>query len=129
MMQLTRRDPVRAVGLILLAGALGCAAAPNRTGQPPAPYAPSEFTGLIGVAREDITPPIGIYARSWGAAKHDVAEGIHRPLTLTALTFQSSHEDAPLVLIAADLGWWKSRDDEWHVRGGVIDAMSLDPAR
>ena len=30
---------------------------------------------LLTVAREDITPPIGIYARNWGAAKHDVAEG------------------------------------------------------
>src|SRR5436190_11365445 len=80
----------------------------------------SSFTGLIGVAREDITPPVGIYARSWGAAKHDVAEGIHRPLTLTCLTFQSSKNEKPLVLIAADLGWWKSKEDEWFVRSGVL---------
>jgi len=84
------------------------------------------FAGLIGVAREDITPPVGIYARSWGAAKHDVAEGVHRPLTLTCLTFQSTAADAPMVLIAADLGTWRSREDEWLVRGGVIEGLGLE---
>ena len=39
----------------------------------------------FGVARRDVTPPVGIYARSWGAATHEVAEGIHRPLTATAV--------------------------------------------
>ena len=34
----------------------------------------------FGVARRDVTPPVGIYARSWGAATHEVAEGVHRPL-------------------------------------------------
>ena len=33
----------------------------------------SEFKGEMGVARADITPPAGIYARSWGSAKHDAA--------------------------------------------------------
>jgi len=86
------------------------------------------FEGEIGVAREDITPPIGIYARSWGAASHDVAEGVHRPLTATALALASPGQ-APLVLIAVDLGRWRSRDDEWFVRGAVLEALGLDPAR
>ena len=38
----------------------------------------------FGVARRDVTPPAGIYARSWGAATHEIAEGIHRPFTATA---------------------------------------------
>ena len=66
---------------------------------------PSSFRGLIGVAREDITAPVGIYARSWGAAKHDVAEGVHRPLTLTCVAFQSTVDESPLVLIAAVPDW------------------------
>jgi hypothetical protein len=70
-----------------------------------------------------------IYARSWGAAKHDVAEGIHRPLTLTCLTFQGCADEPPLVLIAADLGWWRSREDEWSIRGPVLDALKLDESR
>jgi hypothetical protein len=49
----------------------------------------SYFCGQIGIAREDITPPVGIYAKNWGAATHDVAEGIHRPLTATVLTLQA----------------------------------------
>jgi len=37
------------------------------------------------VVRCDITPPVGIYHRMWGAALHDKATGIHRPLTATLL--------------------------------------------
>ncbi|HTL16396.1 MAG TPA: neutral/alkaline non-lysosomal ceramidase N-terminal domain-containing protein [Patescibacteria group bacterium] len=86
------------------------------------------FCGLIGVARKDITPPVSIYSRSWGAAKHDVAEGIHRPLTLTCLTFQKSADDSPLVLISADLGWWKSVDEK-EFRQGILDGLSLRPSQ
>jgi hypothetical protein len=89
----------------------------------------SGFKGIIGVARRDITPPIGIYSRNWGAAKTDFAEGVHRPLTVTCLTFQSDTEEKPLVIIAADLGWWKSKEDEWFLRGPILDALSLHPAR
>jgi hypothetical protein len=87
------------------------------------------FVGEIGVARTDITPPVGINARNWGAATHDVAEGVHRPLTATALALSTASDPAPLVLIAADLGWWKSRDDEAFVRHAILEACRLDPAR
>lgn len=87
------------------------------------------FTGLIGVSQTDITPPVGIYARNWGAATHEAAEGIHRPLMLTCVTFQTAREAEPLVLIGADLGWWRSSDDERFLRNGILEAVSLDPAR
>jgi hypothetical protein len=87
------------------------------------------FQGRIGAARADITPPIGIYARNWGAATHDTAEGIHRPLTATALTLQQFGEDAPLVLISLDLGWWRSRKDEWYLRGYILEQLNLTPER
>lgn len=48
----------------------------------------------FGLARADITPPVGIYHRMWGAAWHDRSAGIHRPLTATALVFQK-HEGTP----------------------------------
>lgn len=83
------------------------------------------FTGIIGVAQEDITPPVGIYARSWGAALQDVAEGIHRPLKLTCVTFQANGQDKPLVLISADMGWWKSAADERELRTAILEAFQL----
>lgn len=95
----------------------------------PAPFVHAGFSGLIGVGRGDITPPVGINHRNWGAARQDVAEGIHRPLTITALTLQANEKDSPFVLVASDLGWWQNLDDEWFVRGGLIETLSLDPSR
>ena len=83
------------------------------------------FAGLIGVARREINPPLGIYARNWGAGQTDNAIGFHRPLTLTCLTFQSSASEPPLVLIGADLGWWKEAVDELKLRKGILDDMDL----
>jgi hypothetical protein len=81
----------------------------------------SSFQGLIGVSRVDVTPPVGIYARSWGAAKHDVAEGIHKPLYLTCITFATeSKPNEPLVLIGLDLMTWRTKEDERSVRDAVL---------
>jgi hypothetical protein len=85
------------------------------------------FFGLIGVSQENITPPVGIYARNWGAALHDVADGIHKPLMLVCMTFQTSKDEKPLILISADLGWWKSADDESFVRNGILATLGLEP--
>ena len=38
-----------------------------------------------GTARGDITPPVGIYHRMWGAAAHERATGVHRPLLADVL--------------------------------------------
>ncbi len=87
------------------------------------------FSGHIGIAREDITPPIGIYSRNWGAAKHDTADSIHRPLTLTALTLASTTGDVPLVLIDADLGWWRPLDLFSRFQKRLLEELSLDSSR
>ncbi|MGE0758545.1 MAG: neutral/alkaline non-lysosomal ceramidase N-terminal domain-containing protein, partial [Pirellulaceae bacterium] len=42
----------------------------------------------FGIARADITPPVGMYHRMWGAAVHDRSEGIHQPLLATAVSFR-----------------------------------------
>ncbi len=55
-----------------------------------------------GVARGDITPPVGIYHRMWGAALHDRATGVHRPLTATALYLESLCGTAKLLVIGMD---------------------------
>src|ERR1051325_7121002 len=56
----------------------------------------------FGIARGDITPPVGIYYRMWGAALHDRAEGVHQPLLATAMVFrpaQSEVADTALQVI------------------------------
>jgi len=59
----------------------------------------------VGIARVDITPPVGIYHRMWGAATHDRSTGIHRPLTATALVIaplDSTSTDDCMVIVAVD---------------------------
>jgi hypothetical protein len=46
-----------------------------------------------GIARCDITPPVGIYHRMWGAAVHDRATGVHRPLLATVLWLEPLEGD------------------------------------
>lgn len=43
------------------------------------------FRGLAGVARRDVTPPVGIRARNWGPADWNASQGTHRAMTLTAI--------------------------------------------
>lgn len=59
---------------------------------------------LAGVARGDITPPVGIYHRMWGAATHDRSTGVHRPLTATSLVLRNEAKPQTdyKVLIAVD---------------------------
>jgi hypothetical protein len=60
---------------------------------------------LAGIARRDITPPVGIYHRMWGAATHDRSTGIHRPLTATVLVMQpddSTADSKPVAFVAID---------------------------
>ncbi len=84
------------------------------------------FRGRIGICREDITPPIGIYSRNWGAAEHETADSIHRPLTLSALTMAPLSGGDPLVLIEADLGWWRSMDLFRQFRKRLLDELNLE---
>ena len=81
--------------------------------QLPAARKHGSFRGRIGTAREDITPPVGIYSRNWDAAEHDTADSIHRPLTLTALTVTATSGGDPLVLVDADLALkdWPTADE------------------
>ena len=52
----------------------------------------------------DITPPIGIYHRMWGAAKHDRAASVHRPLQGTMLWIVPRNDDRTqsIVIVALD---------------------------
>jgi len=88
----------------------------------------NSFAGHFGIARSDITPPVGIYSRNWGAAKHDVADSIHRPLTLTALTI-SDGSNSPFVLVDADLGWWRPLEVFRRFQQRLLAELNLEPSR
>jgi hypothetical protein len=87
------------------------------------------FAGLAGLARTDITPPVGIFCRNWGAALHDTAQGVHRPLFVTALAIRDAGGGQPLVLLDTDLGWWASLTYERGFRGRVCAALGLPAER
>src|SRR5262245_21253282 len=67
-------------------------------------YDPPQSFCRLGVTRCDVTPPVGMYHRMWGAATHDRSTGVHRPLTATAAVFGPLHkgEGGEQVLIALD---------------------------
>ena len=80
----------------------------------------------FGVATRDVTPPVGIYARSWGAATHDAAEGVHRPFAATAAVFAPIDGDGPtLALVAVDLGWFQYVPDERKLRATILERTGL----
>jgi len=90
---------------------------------------PCRFRGCIGLARIEITPEAGIYCRNWGAAPHDVARGVHRPLWLTAVAIIAELGGSPLVVIDADLGWWASAAHEQEFRSRILARLRLPAER
>lgn len=92
--------------------------------------APSAFSGQMGLARRDTTPPAGIYARMWGAATHDFAEGVHRPLTTTVLALQSTGGGRRRLLVGLDialLGDLGGVSDAERVLAPVREELHLEP--
>lgn len=82
----------------------------------------------FGVATRDVTPPVGIYTRSWGAAKHDTAEGVHRPCIATAALMAPLDAAQPLLaLVAVDIGWFQNLEDEKAIRATVMQRTGLKP--
>ena len=59
---------------------------------------------FFGIARVDITPPVGISANPWGKSSSALSKGVHRPLTATAVAIRD--EDSTLrFIVGLDLGW------------------------
>lgn len=74
----------------------------------------------VGFARADITPPVGIYHRMWGAARHHQATGVHRPLFADVLVFAPIGGDRKgMVRAYLDM---VGLDKNWH--DGLIRALS-----
>lgn len=82
---------------------------------------------LASLVQCDITPPDGIFHRMWGAAQHDRATGVHRPLLATLLWLEPRSGDAQsaLVVIALDHCILDNSDIE-RIQIAVADAVSLE---
>ncbi len=87
----------------------------------------NEFAGRIGMARADITPPEGMYARTWGSSTHDIAEGVHRPLYATCVAVQAEGAERPVYLLSLDLMSFMSKADEDGLRQPLIADFGLRP--
>lgn len=83
----------------------------------------SNLSARFGLAMRDITPPIGIYSRNWGASMFDQAVGVHQSLLMHSLCVVGS--DTRTVLLTADLGWWKNTDDELALRYALLEYFQL----
>ena len=93
------------------------------------PYHPPSARCRAGVARRDVTPPVGIQSRSFGAALHETAEGVHRPFTATALALAELEGDGgPMLLLAVDIGWLE-KDEMAEFLDGVREPLGLDEGR
>ncbi len=88
---------------------------------------------LAGMAQRDITPPVGIYHRMWGAATHDRATGIHQPLAATVLALRpAAHKQvettAPPLQVIVSLDHcllWSA--DMLALRSAVLEQTALQP--
>lgn len=75
------------------------------TARPRIDRVPSSLTRtFLGIARADITPPVGISSNPWGKSTNAQSTGIHRPLTATAVAIRSAN-GVIRYIIALDIGW------------------------
>ncbi len=86
---------------------------------------------LFGLGCCDITPPVGIYHRMWGAATHDRATGVHRPLTASVLCFQALDRHPPAeaewVVVAVDLCLlWDPEMEEVLAKIGAASGLARE---
>lgn len=79
---------------------------------------------VAGFGRADVTPPDGIYHRMWGAALHDRATGVHRPLTATALYLAPLDDGEASVILGLD-HCLMDRAEFDRVRAAVGTAVSV----
>jgi hypothetical protein len=84
----------------------------------------------FGFARRDITPPAGIYHRCWGAATHDRATGVHRPIhaDVIALAPLGGEMDQARLQVLLDLGWLR-RPELQPLRDAISEVTGLPLAQ
>jgi len=83
----------------------------------------------LGVARAEITPPVGIYHRMWGAARHDRATGVHRPLFGDVLALGASATTGVDFLRCYLDGVGLGEQEDTALRLHLAEATDLPPER
>lgn len=80
------------------------------------------------MVRCDITPPVGIYHRMWGAALHDRATGVHRPLEATLLWLEplESTQGSPQIVLSLDHCILDPQEIE-NIRQSIHSMTGLSP--
>lgn len=80
-----------------------------------------------GVARGDITPPVGMYHRMWGAALHDRSTGVHKPLQANLLWLEPrvTAEGSPRVIVSLD-HCILDLDDSRQMRQAIAEAVGIE---
>ncbi len=80
-----------------------------------------------GITQLDATPPVGIFHRFWGAANHDVATGIHRPIYVTASALSGPKPgSSPWILVTSDHCILRPQDMAW-MRNRVEESIKDTP--
>jgi hypothetical protein len=83
----------------------------------------------FGAGRADITPPVGIYHRLWGAARHDRASGVHRPLYGDVMVFAPRDGDEmPMIRAQFDMAGL-ANDDHERLAGALAAAAGVPHER
>jgi hypothetical protein len=87
----------------------------------------------IGVARTMITPAPDAPINNWGAAKRTIAAGLQSDLTATVLTIAPLDSETAvspeLVLVALDLGWWRTPSAADALQQQVARSVGVEPHR
>ncbi len=97
------------------------------TSDPVVDWAPRESACRVGIATGDITPPIGVRAHNWGAARESVAIGVHHPLSAGVIAINSS--DGLRYIITVDLGWWQNVAAFDRVMSPLVERLRVDRDR
>ena len=88
-------------------------------------WIPKMARATVGVARADITPPIGIEGCVWGASTSTQSTGIHRNLSVTAVAIVRDTGGA-YYLVTADLIGMSCYECERRIQSSIVEALSID---
>jgi hypothetical protein len=83
------------------------------------------FAGYIGIGRQDMTPQAGIYCHNWGAATHEVADSVHRPLYAYAIAFRANEGGAPMIVATIDYSWFLAHETVRELREPLLREHGL----